>query len=68
MVEFSRSVGAPLFPVGYETYDAATFLIDPDERCFLLHHSGPHFLGKGTWPALDMIRRGGAEEAWEDFV
>ncbi|MFF0557738.1 SUKH-3 domain-containing protein [Streptomyces sp. NPDC020472] len=68
VAELARDVGRKLFPVGYETFDGAMVLIDETGRFFLLHHTGPSFLGANPYEAVSCLLRGPRQEARDHFV
>jgi len=68
VAELARNVGKKLFPVGYETFDGAMVLIDETGRFFLMHHTGPYFLGANTYEAISCLLRGPQQEARDYFV
>lgn len=68
VAELAQNVGKKLFPVGYETFDGAMVLIDETGRFFLMHHTGPYFLGATTYEAVSCLLRGPQQEARDYFV
>lgn len=68
VAELARNLGRRLFPVGYETFDGAMVLIDDTGRFFLLHHTGPYYLGAGTHEAVSCLLRGPQRDARPHFV
>ncbi|MFD0073047.1 SUKH-3 domain-containing protein [Streptomyces sp. NPDC127166] len=64
----ARDLGRRLFPVGYETFDGAMVLIDDTGRFFLLHHTGPQFLGADAYEAVSCLLRGPQQDARDHFV
>ncbi|MER5961418.1 SUKH-3 domain-containing protein [Streptomyces sp. NPDC002057] len=68
VAELARNLGGKLFPVGYETSDGAMILVDETGRFFLLHHTGPYFLGTNTHEAVSCLLRGPQQEARDYFV
>ncbi|WP_093873385.1 SUKH-3 domain-containing protein [Streptomyces sp. TLI_105] len=68
VAELARNVGKKLFPVGCETFDGAMVLIDETGRFFLMHHTGPYFLGANTYEAISCLLRGPQQEARDYFV
>ncbi len=67
VAELARNLGQRLFPVGYEAFDGAMLLIDETGRFFLLHHTGPYFLGANTYEAVSCLLRGPQQEARDYF-
>ncbi|MET9431635.1 SUKH-3 domain-containing protein [Streptomyces sp. NPDC003036] len=51
------------FPVGYEEFDGGLVLIDETGRFFLMHHTGPYFLGMNAYEAIACLVRGGQADA-----
>ncbi|CAM5551598.1 SUKH-3 domain-containing protein [Streptomyces tanashiensis] len=43
-------------------------LIDETGRFFLMHHTGPYFLGANTYEAISCLLRGPQQEARDYFV
>ncbi|WP_435972031.1 SUKH-3 domain-containing protein [Streptomyces sp. Qhu_M48] len=68
VAELARNLGGKLFPVGYETFDGAMIVIDETGRFFLLHHTGPYFLGTNPHEAVSCLLRGRQQEARDHFV
>ncbi|MEK9522933.1 SUKH-3 domain-containing protein [Streptomyces venezuelae] len=68
VAELAANVGKKLFPVGYEAFDGSMVLIDETGRFFLLHHTGPYFLGANTYEAISCLLRGPQQEARDYFV
>ncbi|MFI6524125.1 SUKH-3 domain-containing protein [Streptomyces uncialis] len=50
--ELGRDLGTSLFPVGWDTYEGGTLLVDENDRFFYAHWSGNHYLGSGKYAAL----------------
>ena len=42
-------------------------LVDETGRFFLLHHTGPHFLGADVYEAVSCLLRGPQREARDHF-
>ncbi|MBW5483900.1 SUKH-3 domain-containing protein [Streptomyces bambusae] len=68
VAELAGNLGMRLFPVGYEEFDGAMILIDETGRFFLMHHTGPYFLGMNTHEAISCLLRGPQQEASNYFV
>ncbi|MER5307173.1 SUKH-3 domain-containing protein [Streptomyces sp. NPDC002773] len=68
VAELAQNLGRRLFPVGYETFDGAMLLIDDTGRFFLMHHTGPYYLGANTYEAISCLLRGPQQEARDYFV
>ncbi|MGW1249396.1 SUKH-3 domain-containing protein [Streptomyces sp. NPDC002535] len=68
VAELARNLGRRLFPVGYEAFDAAMVLIDDTGRFFLLHHTGPYFLGPTSHEAISCLLYGPQREARDFFT
>ncbi|WP_329115964.1 SUKH-3 domain-containing protein [Streptomyces sp. NBC_01353] len=68
VAELAGNLGQRLFPVGYEEFDRAMVLIDETGRFFLMHHTGPYFLGANTDEAISCLLRGPRQEAGKCFV
>ncbi|MGW1143750.1 SUKH-3 domain-containing protein [Streptomyces sp. NPDC002454] len=66
--ELSRSLGAALFPVGWDTYEGGTILIDEHGRFFYVHWSGNHYLGTGKYEALIGLMTDSFQDAEDYFV
>ncbi|CUM37605.1 SUKH-3 domain-containing protein [Streptomyces gardneri] len=67
VAELAGNLGRRLFPVGYETFDGGMLLVDETGRFFLLHHTGPYFLGEGAYEAVSCLLRGPLREARDYF-
>ncbi|MBP2585605.1 hypothetical protein J3A78_006083 [Streptomyces sp. PvR006] len=68
VAELARNLGRRLFPVGYETFDGAMVLIDETGRFFLMHHTGPYFLGLTSHEAVGCLLYGPQREARDFFT
>ncbi|MEV6246464.1 SUKH-3 domain-containing protein [Streptomyces sp. NPDC051742] len=68
VAELAANIGKKLFPVGYESFDGAMVLIDETGRFFLMHHTGPYFLGADTYEAISCLLRGPQQEARDYFL
>ncbi|MGW4855162.1 SUKH-3 domain-containing protein [Streptomyces sp. NPDC004288] len=68
VAELARALGERLFPVGYETFDGAMVLVDETGRFFLLHHTGPSYLGADPFEAVGRLLRGPLQDARGYFV
>ncbi|MFD7286726.1 SUKH-3 domain-containing protein [Streptomyces sp. NPDC059863] len=66
--ELAGELGTKLFPVGYDTYDGSTVLIDETGRFFLSHHTGAYWLGCGKYEALMSLTAGDMDDAEDYFV
>lgn len=66
--ELSSDLGAKLFPVGYDTYDGSTVLMDERGRFFFSHHTGAYHLGSEKYGALMNLMSSNAEDAEDYFV
>ena len=67
VAELAQNLGRRLFPVGYETFDGAMVLVDDTGRFFLLHHTGPYFLGPNAYEAVGCLLYGPQREARDFF-
>ncbi|MFE7581969.1 SUKH-3 domain-containing protein [Streptomyces gardneri] len=67
VAELAGNLGRRLFPVGYETFDGAMILVDETGRYFLLHHTGPYYLGESAYEAVSCLLRGPLREARDHF-
>ncbi|CAM5256981.1 SUKH-3 domain-containing protein [Streptomyces narbonensis] len=67
VAELAGNLRQRLFPVGYETFDGAMVLVDETGRFFLLHHTGPYFLGESVHEAVSCLLRGPQGEARDHF-
>ncbi|QES24478.1 hypothetical protein DEJ46_08160 [Streptomyces venezuelae] len=67
VAELAGNLGQRLFPVGYETFDGSMLLIDETGRFFLLHHTGPYFLGESAHEAVSCLLRGPQREARDHY-
>ncbi len=68
IAQLAGDLGAPLFPVGYDTYDGSTLLMDASGRFFFSHHTGPYYLGRGKYEALMMLTSGEMDDAESYFT
>ncbi|MFJ7989970.1 SUKH-3 domain-containing protein [Streptomyces sp. NPDC096351] len=68
VAELAANLGRRLFPVGYESFDGAMVLIDETGRFFLMHHTGPSFLGAHPYEAISCLLRGPQRDARDFFV
>lgn len=66
--ELASDLGVQLFPVGYDTYDGSTLLIDADGRFFFSHHTGAYYLGREKYEALISLMSSEMEDAENYFV
>ncbi|MGW8986854.1 SUKH-3 domain-containing protein [Streptomyces parvus] len=68
IAELAGDLGAKLFPIGYDTYDGSTLLLDGSGRFFLSHHTGAYYLGRGKYEALMRLVSGEMDDAEDHFV
>lgn len=68
VADLAANLGRRLFPVGYEEFDGGMVLVDETGRFFLLHHTGPYYVGKSPYEAIGGLLRGPREEAGTLFV
>ncbi|MFJ1590033.1 SUKH-3 domain-containing protein [Kitasatospora albolonga] len=68
IAELAGDLGAKLFPVGYDTYDGSTLLIDASGRFFLSHHTGAYYLGREKYEALLSLMSSDMDDAEVHFV
>ncbi|MFD3999138.1 SUKH-3 domain-containing protein [Streptomyces rubiginosohelvolus] len=68
IAELAGDLGAKLFPIGYDTYDGSTLLMDGSGRFFLSHNTGPYYLGSGKYEALIRLTSGEMDDAESCFV
>ncbi|MEU1485817.1 SUKH-3 domain-containing protein [Streptomyces sp. NPDC005752] len=61
-------LGARIFPVGYDTYDGSTLLMDERRRFFLSHHTGAYYLGWGKYEALMALMSSEMHDVEDYFV
>ncbi|WFB07102.1 SUKH-3 domain-containing protein [Streptomyces sp. LX-29] len=66
--ELSDDLRQPLFPVAFERIENGVVLIDPLNRFFYTHWSGPYYLGHGKYEVLSSLLTGAHEDAEEFFV
>ncbi|MCQ0024082.1 SUKH-3 domain-containing protein [Streptomyces somaliensis DSM 40738] len=66
--ELAVDLGAKLFPVGYDTYDGSTVLMDEKGRFFFSHHTGAYYLGSEKYEALMNLMSSNLEDAEDYFV
>ncbi|MEU1211445.1 SUKH-3 domain-containing protein [Streptomyces sp. NPDC005791] len=66
--ELATDLGVQLFPVGYDTYDGSTLLIDTNGRFFFSHHTGAYYLGREKYEALISLMSSETEDAENYFV
>ncbi|MBM7440702.1 SUKH-3 domain-containing protein [Streptomyces sp. HB132] len=66
--ELAVSLGGRLFPVGYDTYDGSTVLVDDNGRFFFSHHTGAYYLGREKHEALMSLMSSEMEDAEDHFV
>ncbi|MFJ9318458.1 SUKH-3 domain-containing protein [Streptomyces globisporus] len=68
IAELAGDLGANLFPIGYDTYDGSTLLMDGSGRFFLSHHTGPYCLGRAQYEALMRLTSGEMDDAESYFT
>ncbi|MEV8389787.1 MULTISPECIES: SUKH-3 domain-containing protein [unclassified Streptomyces] len=66
--ELAGDLGTKLFPVGYDTYDGSTILMDETGRFFFTHHTGAYYLGSEKYEALMSLMSSEMEDAEDYFV
>lgn len=66
--ELAADLGVQLFPVGYDTYDGSTLLMDTNGRFFFSHHTGAYYLGREKYEALMSLMSSEMEDAEDYFV
>ncbi|MEU0299294.1 SUKH-3 domain-containing protein [Streptomyces sp. NPDC006175] len=66
--ELAADLGLQLFPVGYDTYDGSTLLIDGNGRFFLCHHTGAYYLGREKYEAMMSLMSSDMDDAENYFV
>ncbi|MER8070164.1 SUKH-3 domain-containing protein [Streptomyces sp. NPDC094034] len=66
--ELAGDLGTKLFPVGYDTYDGSTILMDETGRFFFSHHTGAYYLGREKYEALMNLMSSEMEDAEDYFV
>ncbi|MFI2779346.1 SUKH-3 domain-containing protein [Streptomyces sp. ALB3] len=66
--DLGGALGVRLFPVGHDTYDGATVLMDENGRFFLSHHTGAYLLGRDKYEALISLTSGDMRDAEDYFV
>lgn len=68
IAELATDLGVQLFPVGYDTYDGSTLLMDTNGRFFFSHHTGAYYLGREKYEALMSLMSSEMEDAEDYFV
>lgn len=68
IAELAGDLGVQLFPVGYDTYDGSTILMDEKGRFFFSHHTGAYYLGREKYEALMSLMSSEMEDAEDYFV
>ncbi|MFJ9113235.1 SUKH-3 domain-containing protein [Streptomyces sp. NPDC102283] len=68
IAELAGELGVTLFPVGYDTYDGSTVLMDESGRFFLSHHAGSYYLGSEKYEALMSLMSSEMDDAEDYFV
>ncbi|MFD9543094.1 SUKH-3 domain-containing protein [Streptomyces sp. NPDC060022] len=68
IAELAGELGAQLFPVGYDTYDGSTILMDDNGRFFFSHHTGAYYLGREKYEAMMSLMSSEMEDAEDYFV
>ncbi|MET7869087.1 SUKH-3 domain-containing protein [Streptomyces cyaneofuscatus] len=68
VAELAGELGAKLFPVGYDTYDGSTLLVDESGRFFFSHHTGAYYLGSEKYEALMSLMSSEMADAEDYFV
>ncbi|MFI9018114.1 SUKH-3 domain-containing protein [Streptomyces griseus] len=66
--ELAGDLGVKLFPVGYDTYDGSTILMDESGRFFFSHHTGSYYLGSEKYEALMSLMSSKMDDAEDYFV
>ncbi|MEU7277318.1 SUKH-3 domain-containing protein [Streptomyces sp. NPDC045431] len=66
--ELAGELGTRLFPIGYDTYDGATILMDETGRFFFSHDTGAYYLGCEKYEALMKLTSSEMEDAEDHFV
>ncbi|MFJ6184009.1 SUKH-3 domain-containing protein [Streptomyces sp. NPDC092295] len=66
--ELAGDLDTKLFPVGYDTYDGSTVLMDETGRFFFSHHTGAYYLGREKYEALIRLMSSEMEDAEDYFV
>ncbi|MFB4424388.1 SUKH-3 domain-containing protein [Streptomyces sp. QL37] len=66
--ELAGDLDVQLFPVGYDTYDGSTLLIDVNGRFFLSHHTGAYYLGREKYEAMMSLMSSDMEDAENYFA
>jgi hypothetical protein len=66
--ELAGDLGVQIFPVGYDTYDGSTLLVDTSGRFFLSHHTGAYYLGREKHEAMMSLMSSEMEDAENYFV
>ncbi|MEU8703633.1 SUKH-3 domain-containing protein [Streptomyces sp. NPDC048565] len=66
--ELAVDLGVQIFPVGYDTYDGSTLLMDTNGRFFCSHHTGAYYLGPEKYEAMMSLMSGDMEDAENCFV
>lgn len=68
VAELAEALGSKLFPVGYDTYDGSTLLVDESGRFFFSHHTGAYYLGSEKYEALMSLMSSEMADAEDYFV
>ncbi|MGW9456002.1 SUKH-3 domain-containing protein [Streptomyces globisporus] len=68
IAELAGDLGVKLFPVGYDTYDGSTILMDESGRFFFSHHTGSYYLGSEKYEALMSLMSSEMDDAENYFV
>ncbi|MFG2759106.1 SUKH-3 domain-containing protein [Streptomyces wuyuanensis] len=66
--DLAGELGSKLFPIGYDTYDGSTILMDEMGRFFFSHHTGAYYLGREKYEALMSLMSSQMEDAEDYFV
>ncbi len=68
VAQLAEELSTELFPVGYDTYDGSTLLMDESGRFFFSHHTGAYYLGSEKYEAIMSLMGGGMADAEDYFV
>ncbi|MFZ4296431.1 SUKH-3 domain-containing protein [Streptomyces cinereoruber] len=68
VAELSRGLGVRLFPVGVDSSEGSTVLVDERGRFFCLHHTGAFFMGADKREAMIALAHAPMRDAEECFV
>ncbi|MFD5108525.1 SUKH-3 domain-containing protein [Streptomyces cinereoruber] len=68
VAELSRGLGVRLFPVGVDSSEGSTVLVDERGRFFYLHHTGASYMGADKHEAMIALAHAPMRDAEDFFV